>query len=237
MVDHEAVHAMWWQRPLVAGCAVAAAVALAAAAMRARRWRSSRGQLIALREALRLRQALQNKLGLDIGGTLAKIVLAVDPAAAGEGTAVREIVTWNDVTTLKDELSFTARSGGFAFAFIETPTETLEETARAIAATVQYPANSAYREIIATGGGAVRFYDMFRSVLQVERTPLKELPISPISPLYLSMPPLYLRPGRADAAQGAAGCGGGAAVPCGRGAGGGALHSLGRRRGGGQPLP
>ena len=181
---------MSWQRPLVAGCAVAAAVALAAAAMRARRWRSSRGQLIALREALRLRQALQNKLGLDIGGTLAKIVLAVDPAAAGEGTAVREIVTWNDVTTLKDELSFTARSGGFAFAFIETPTETLEETARAIAATVQYPANSAYREIIATGGGAVRFYDMFRSVLQVERMPLKELPISPISPLYLSMPPL-----------------------------------------------
>ena len=111
---------MWWQRPLVAGCAVAAAVALAAAATRARRWRSSRGQLIALREALRLRQALQNKLGLDIGGTLAKIVLAVDPAAAGEGTAVREIVTWNDVTTLKDELSFTARSGGFAFDNFET---------------------------------------------------------------------------------------------------------------------
>ena len=154
------------QRALAAGCAVGALVALAAAVTRSRRVRSSRGQLQALREALKLRQALQHKLGLDIGGTLAKIVFAIDPAAAGERTAVREIVTWNDVTTMHDELSFTARSGGFAFAFIETPTETLEETARAIAATVQYPENTAYREIIATGGGAHRFYDMFRSVLQ-----------------------------------------------------------------------
>ena len=121
-----------WHRRLAAGCAVAAAIALVAAATRARRWRSSRGQLIALREALKLRQALQHKLGLDIGGTLAKIVLAIDPAAREDQTAVREIVTWNDVTTMHDDLSFTARSGGFAFAFIETPTETLEETARAI---------------------------------------------------------------------------------------------------------
>ena len=101
-----------WQRPLAAGCAVAALVALAAAAMRARRWRNSRGQMIALREALKLRQALKHKLGIDIGGTLAKIVFAIDPAAADDRTAVREIVTWNDVTTMHDDLSFTARSGG-----------------------------------------------------------------------------------------------------------------------------
>ena len=40
---------------------------------------------------------------------------------------------------------------------------------------MQYPENTAYREIIATGGGAHRFYDTFRSVLQVELMPLKEL--------------------------------------------------------------
>ena len=57
------------------------------------------GEMAMASELSELRQALQHKLGLDIGGTLAKIVFAIDPAAAGERTAVREIVTWNDVTT------------------------------------------------------------------------------------------------------------------------------------------
>ena len=164
-------------RPLVAVGAVAVLAAIGAWGRRRQQvlQRSrSRGHLLALREALKLRQALQHKLGLDIGGTLAKIVLASEPKDTPEYSPTRYTLP-NPRSVTHDKLGFTARSGGFSFAFISTPTETLEETARSIAETVQYPADDEYREIIATGGGAHRFYDTFRDVLQVELQPLKEL--------------------------------------------------------------
>lgn len=149
-----------------------AALFLAAAAWtmssRRRRRLMQRQSTLALHEAVVLRQTLRNKLGIDIGGTLAKIVLAGDRHTPPDDVSLAH-------STYHASLNFEARSGGFTFAFISTPTETLEQTSRLIAKTLQYPKDGQFRDIVATGGGAHRFRSMFRDVLQVELQPIKEL--------------------------------------------------------------
>ena len=140
---------------------------------RRRRRLLQRQSTLALHEAVVLRQTLRNKLGIDIGGTLAKIVLA-KIVLAGDKHAPPEDVSLAH-STYHASLNFDARGGGFSFAFISTPTETLEQTSRLIAKTLQYPKDGQFRDIVATGGGAHRFRAMFRDVLQVELQPIKEL--------------------------------------------------------------
>eukprot|EP00908_Phaeocystis_cordata_P010891 Transcript_21741.p2 GENE.Transcript_21741~~Transcript_21741.p2 ORF type:complete len:478 (-),score=198.35 Transcript_21741:39-1442(-) len=152
-------------------CSATTALALALFVSRRRQRRKSQAHLLALREALALRQAFRHKLGVDIGGTLTKIVLAGENEADGRRDPLENVrLTRSHV---HHELAFNA--GSARLAFVSTPTATLEATARALAETLAYPATEARREVVASGGGAHRFREVFREILQVEMLPLKEL--------------------------------------------------------------
>merc|ERR1719310_877711 len=114
-----------------ASAAAGFAVALIVVAGFGRQWlrvaarlqkRKSHHHMLALRDTFKLRQALRHKLGVDIGGTLAKIVVASE-STQNPMENVKLIHS-----THKHELCFTARSGHLTFAFLSTPTETLEAT-------------------------------------------------------------------------------------------------------------
>ena len=87
-----------------------------ASSPRRRGWR-------ALQEALALRQAFQSRMGLDIGGTLAKLVFA------SEGPNPLEHVTLT-TSTAHPELAF--HSDDVHMHFVTTPTHLLESTCRTL---------------------------------------------------------------------------------------------------------
>ena len=121
--------------------ACAAAAGISAAALFAVAWglgrsrqlqrKKSRRQILALRESFKLRQVLQHKLGIDIGGTLAKIVVASDSSR----NPIEDVTLKH--STHKHELCFTARKCDLTLAFlymaVDQNAEAVEHHEQAIA--------------------------------------------------------------------------------------------------------
>ena len=136
-----------------------------------------RRSLRALQENLALRHAFQSRIGLDIGGTLAKLVFLTDKT----GSNSLEKVNFGSDASKHPELSFSMKSSFFSGAgtlhFVATPTHLLEATCKSVRERMVWPLTDAnsFRKIVAAGGGGLRFKDMFRETLQVELVPFKEL--------------------------------------------------------------
>ena len=129
-----------------------------------------RHSLLSLRDAMALRSALRSRMGLDIGGTLAKIAIASEP---GKNPFAHVQMT---TATPFPHLDFEEEDGAASIHFISVPTHLLEATAKSIRQRMSYPAGTEdIRPIVAAGGGAHRFKKMFREVLDVELLPFKEL--------------------------------------------------------------
>ena len=127
-----------------------------------------RQSLMALRDAMALRSAFRSRMGLDIGGTLAKVAFASEPGK----DPLSHIMATN--SSAYPHLCFTQQD--ISFHFVTIPTHLLEETAKSIRDRMSWPRNDGtYRPIVAAGGGAHRFRDAFRTLLQVELLPFKEL--------------------------------------------------------------
>ena len=109
---------------------------------------------------------MHSRLGLDIGGTQLKMVLA----SASSSPLARVRLT---TSALHPELTFTA--GEMSLTFVSSPTHRLEETVRLLAERLAYPENAELREIVAAGGGAHKYGALFRDVLQVSLVPFREL--------------------------------------------------------------
>ena len=122
-----------------------------------------------LADTIALRRIFHSKMGLDIGGTLTKLVFASAP-----GTEPLGHVSTTASSVPHPELSFTAQSA--TFHFVTLPTHRLEETARVLRQRLGWPpTDTSARQIVAAGGGALKFARMFRQLLHVELLPFKEL--------------------------------------------------------------
>ena len=149
--------------------AAAAGVALAYVAWRRRRRRGPQLSLTALRDNLALRQAFQSRIGLDIGGTLAKLVFL-------SNKELLDRLSLSEDATVHSALSFSLSKGDSTLHFVILPTDMLEATCRSIHNRMSWPAaDQSVRRIVAAGGGAIRFREMFHDVLQVQLLPFKEL--------------------------------------------------------------
>ena len=109
---------------------------------------------------------MHSRLGLDIGGTQLKMVLA---SATSSPLAQVQLTA----SALHPQLTFTA--GDISLTFVSSPTNRLEETVRLLAERMAYPENAGLREIVAAGGGAHKYGALFREVLQVKLVPFREL--------------------------------------------------------------
>ena len=129
----------------------------------------------ALQENLALRHAFQSRIGLDIGGTLAKLVFLTDKT----GSNSLEKVNFGTDASKHPELSFSSSffSRAGTLHFVATPTHLLEATCKSVRERMAWPLTDAnyFRKIVAAGGGGLRFKEMFRETLQVELVPFKEL--------------------------------------------------------------
>lgn len=135
-----------------------------------------RRSLCALSDAMALRCAFRSKMGLDIGGTLAKLVIT-----SAQGNHHPLVSLTGSSTILHDELSFVVTSlpgqAEVTLHFLAMHTHRLgEEFLLSLRGRLSWPATATtVRPIVTAGGGAHRFRTAFREHLHVELLPFKEL--------------------------------------------------------------
>lgn len=161
------------QRVTLLGAGVAALLMLAWARRRARPSALSprKQALISLSDAMALRSIWQRRIGMDIGGTLAKMAVVSEP-----GKDPFAHIAFRNTTTTHPELAFDKKGSDASVHFLSIPTHLLEATMRSVRDRMgALPWEQSQRLIVTAGGGGHRFRRMFREVLHTELVPFKEL--------------------------------------------------------------
>mmetsp|Transcript_30483 Transcript_30483/g.50495 ORF Transcript_30483/g.50495 Transcript_30483/m.50495 type:complete len:429 (-) Transcript_30483:295-1581(-) len=136
---------------------------------------SQNRSLLELKHMLVLRHVLSSHLGLDIGGTMAKLVIAVNMQGL-DSQVLKQGRPFGPNSRLHLDLAFSTRHGGVALSFMSTPTDRLEETARSLRdRLLQNIQGSGLRKVVTAGGGAHKYKEMLKEVLHVKVVPFKEL--------------------------------------------------------------
>ena len=128
-----------------------------------------------LGDCMALRSVFRQRMGLDIGGTLAKHAFAFAPGH--NPLASTELTTAHYHSELQFQIRESGESGlSFDVHFLTIPTHLLQVTAKSIRQRMRYEGRQpSMRRIVAAGGGAHRFKDAARTLLEVELRPFKEL--------------------------------------------------------------
>jgi|EP00945_MAST-04E_sp_MAST-4E-sp1_P008450 type II pantothenate kinase len=116
-------------------------------------------------------------LGLDIGGSLAKLVIFEPEQTSNQGlknltSFIRKNDKYGETGQRCNDLSFKSTALGGYFHFIQFETSHMSG---AIEIIKQNGFDQTMKQICATGGGAVKFSKIFQDVLGIKLTPLDEL--------------------------------------------------------------